>query len=143
MTRIDFYILSSAEQHTAWLYCCRLVQKAWQHGHQVFICCEDDASCQAVNDLLWTFRPDSFLPHSLASEAGKTTDTICIGTANQLGEHCDVLVNLCRETPPQFSRFKRLSEIVFQQPEWLNASRQRYSAYQQRGYPLHKHDVAA
>lgn len=143
MTRINFYILPEAELRSAWSYSCRLVQKAWQRGHRVFICCEDKQQCQQLDDLLWSFQGESFLPHSLASAADAADDAICIGTAEQMGEHCDVLVNLCRDTPAQFSRFRRLTEIVCQQPEWLAASRQRYSNYQHRGYPLHKHQIAA
>jgi len=43
--------------------------------------------------------------------------------------------------PPFFSRFERVAEIVTQDPQFLEALRNSWRFYKDRGYPLHKHDL--
>jgi leucyl-tRNA synthetase len=37
MTRIDFYLLPVSEPHGKLSFACRLAEKAWQSGHQVYV----------------------------------------------------------------------------------------------------------
>jgi DNA polymerase IIIc chi subunit len=69
MTRVDFYVLEppSAAGHDRMM--CRIVEKAWQQGHGVYVQCEDDAQARAFDDLLWQFQDTSFVPHALADQA--------------------------------------------------------------------------
>ena len=52
------------------------------------------------------------------------------------GDHQGLLLNLSKTTPPYFSRFERLSEVVIQEQESLQSSRERFSFYKSRGYPI-------
>lgn len=139
MTRVDFYILQQGGRQAALNYACRLAEKAFLKGHRCYICV-DEPDMTTVDELLWQFRADSFVPHALA---GRDDGHIAIGTEHHTGEHCDVMINLTTAVPSTFSRFKRLAEIVSQDEPWLSASRGRYSHYRQAGYPLHNHPIAA
>ena len=141
MTRIDFYIVSSTGVHAAIAFSCRLAEKAWRSGHRVLLHCDNSQQASELDEQLWQFKPESFLPHSRDLESN-TAVAICHGGKNApMGDHCDLLINLANELPEQFSRFKRLAEVVDQRRESLEASRQRYSFYKRRGYPLHSHNV--
>jgi DNA polymerase-3 subunit chi len=49
-------------------------------------------------------------------------------------------VNLHAQTPPFFSRFERLAEIVG--IDDAEAGRERYRFYRERGYELRAHDMS-
>ncbi|MBQ0760906.1 MAG: DNA polymerase III subunit chi [Gammaproteobacteria bacterium] len=138
MTRIDFHILSLSSSEAAMHYACRLTEKAWRAGHQVYLHCDDVDATEALDAMLWQYRDESFIPHS---RHPADENPVLVGCGDHAGEHCDVLVNLAKEVPAFFSRFKRLAEIVDQQDSNLSASRERYSFYKNRGYPLKTHTI--
>ncbi|WP_320837601.1 DNA polymerase III subunit chi [Zhongshania sp.] len=138
MTKVDFYILSQGTASAAMLYACRLAEKAYRSGHEVYIHCEDSAAADTLNQQLWGFRDESFIPHSCHPG---DNNPVLVGCGDYAGDHCDVLINTAQETPTFFSRFQRLAEIVSKDEASLQASRQRYSFYKNRGYPLHSHTI--
>lgn len=139
MTRVDFYILPQADDEARWLFACRLVDKAWRLGNRLLVHTASHAIAQHLDELLWTFRTDSFLPHALLP-AGKTTP-VHIGWGEDSTHHHDLLINLGDSIPGFFSRFERVAEIVTQQPQQLADSRERYRFYRERGYELHINDM--
>lgn len=143
MTQVDFYIVGNGGIDAALLFASRLAQKAWARGHGVRLVARDDTERQQLRDTLWQFDPESFLPHCDDSEK-------CIAHAVQTGTDAaaahsqfDVLINLGREVESGFSRYHRVAEIVCQDSDWLQASRDRYRFYRDRGHPLNRHEVSA
>ncbi len=142
MTRVDFYVLAAGGVDAALHYSCRLSEKALRRGHRIYIHLADAEQVQALDELLWSFSADSFLPHARAGSDGADTAPVVLGnTENDAAGHSDVLINLSGETPAFFSHFRRVAEIVCQDPAWLRAARSRYKFYSDRGYPLAKHDI--
>jgi DNA polymerase-3 subunit chi len=151
MTRIDFYILQDTASDARWHFTCRLVDKALRSGHKVLITVDTPAEAQHLDDLLWSFKPETFIPHEIFDAQASTPSAIdTTGAAvaitttaladHQLHEHRGLLINLGREIPPWFSRFERLSEIVIQEPDILKNTRDHFSFYRERGYPIeHRH----
>jgi len=139
MTRIDFYILPATEPEDRFQFACRLVDKAAQNGHSIYIHTRNEADSKQLDDQLWQFRADSFIPHSLVSE--QSNGRIEIGHDADPAHHHDVLINLAHEVPLFFSRFQRVSEIVVQEEDVVRATRKHYAFYKERGYPLHNHDM--
>lgn len=138
MTRIDFHIIPAVQTNDRLAYAARLVTKARSRQHQVLLAVDDADQAQQLSDVLWGLSPDSFLPHSLLE--GEAED-VQIGWHDHPGQHHDVLINLASELPDYFSRFERVFEVVSQEPTVLDATRQRYRFYQDRGYPLNRHDL--
>ena len=62
-----------------------------------------------MDEQLWSFRPDAFLPHSL--HQSKPNDVIVCGWEEDPSPHQDLLVNLSNDTPAFFSRFKPRSTV--------------------------------
>lgn len=142
MTQVDFYVLTSGGVSAALQYTCRLTEKAWRMGHDIYIHTPDANLAEQLDELLWSFSPESFLPHARSEASSETArERVLIGSDAPAG-HSDVLVNLTQEIPPFFSRFHRVAEIVCQEPAWLAAGRERYRFYSDRGYPLAKHDIS-
>lgn len=143
MTRIDFYILEQQHAEARQRFACRLAEKAWRQGNKVYIHTESAEQSQRLDELLWTFSADSFVPHSLDNDAAADTVPVHIGHGDEPRHHDEVLINLAPEVPLFFSRFKRVAELVDQHEETRNKGRQRFRFYRDRGYPLENHTINA
>lgn len=152
MTRIDFYILAASEQHEADVFACKLAEKAYKKNHKILLVAKDQAHAAQIDQLLWSFRESSFVPHQQTPDAATSNQDatpiescpIAISYAQQSDpyqQHHDVLINLSQSLLTGFSRFERCIEIVVQEPTVLDATRQNYKFYKSRGYPLHQHDM--
>lgn len=139
MTRIDFYILQQTEVTARHHFTCRLVEKVVAQGNRVMIATENEAETQSIDDLLWCFRPESFVPHR--SSQSNVPAPVLVSHDSDDPDHHDVLVNLRHEIPTQFSRFQRLLEVVVQTPDILRITRNHYTFYKSRGYQLSNHKI--
>lgn len=139
MTKVAFYVLQFGHLHTQELVACRLAEKAYLQGRQVFIHVPDQVAVDRVDDLMWTFQQGSFLPHSTDVEA--TAPALIVGCVEPNVQRDDVLISLCPETPGYFSRFEQVIEIVANDEAAKAAGRARYSHYQTRGYELTTHKL--
>ncbi|MCX2981918.1 DNA polymerase III subunit chi [Halieaceae bacterium IMCC14734] len=134
MTEVDFYILSEDSSDARQSFACRLTDKAFKQGRRVYIHTADEASAKHLDQLLWDFRPQSFLPHCLASSTAD--EPIVIGCSDSPGNHSDVLINLALQVPDFVGRFERVTEVVTQAPEIREPLRQSARYYKDRGYPV-------
>ncbi len=140
MTRIDFYVLADSNVDSRLEFACRLTQKAQHMGSRVYIAVDDKQQAQHLDQLLWTFRPESFVPHDCEGEAALQTPVL-VGFGEDCSDHHDLLINLKSNIPDYFSRFERLVEIVCQQEQVLTQTREHFAFYRERGYPIQSHDM--
>ena len=143
MTRVDFYLAQTGKRKQMLNTACRLAEKASRQGHHIFIHTDDETQAQQVDELLWTFRQTSFVPHSLAA-AGTVpskTDKVVIGHDHDPEFKHDVMINLSSSIPDFFSRFERVAEIVSGDENQRNEARERFKFYRDRGYELNTHNI--
>lgn len=138
MTRIDFHFNAPDKLQ----YACRLVRKVYRTGQRVIVYGEP-AAIAAFDRALWTFSALEFIPHVGAADplAAQTPVVLCSDATDP--PHEDVLVNLARATPPFFSRFERMVEVVTADDDDRAQARARWRFYRDRGYPLQSHDLSA
>ena len=141
MTKIDFYVLPDDGSLPIEVAIGRMAEKASARGHQVFIQTENEQRTHQLDEALWTFRPSSFLPHSLATDA--SLEQVIIGHQDPPMACSDVIINVTRSIPGCFSRFGRMAEIVTHDEAAIAASRDAWRFYRDRGYPLAKHELRA
>jgi len=145
MTDIDFYILDNDMPLGRERIACRLAEKVYRLGRSVLIHTASATDSHRLDDLLWTFRDGSFVPHALAGQAvepqkpGAATPVI-ISHDDNPPDFSDVLINLATEVPLFFSRFDRVTEIIGQQDKV--SGRERFRFYRDRGYPLKSHNIS-
>ncbi len=140
MTRIDFYLLADTSNEQRYIFACRLAQKASKQGHRVYIHTESAEQSQTLDDLLWSFSPTSFVPHTAVANECKNNPVYINHSGDPLDIH-DVVINLSSQTPDCFARFERLAELVNQDNDIKVAGRERFKFYKSRGYPLHTHKM--
>jgi len=142
MARIDFYILNQAGQHSRQTFACRLAEKAYRLNNTVHIHTGNRGDADRLNELLWTFRDGSFVPHERLSATDQTSEApITIGCEDEQVEARDLLINLCDEVPPCAEAFPRVAELVTSDDDCKQLSRRRFAAYREKGHTLETHKV--
>ncbi len=139
MTEVGFYILGEEAAYDRLALVCRIVEKAYNGGHRVYIHCADPQQARRVDELLWSFKQNSFVPHAM--DAVDEPSPVHIGYADEPSNegHEDVLINLAETIPDFFSRFHRLAEVVDNGNR--EVGREHYRFYRERGYPLQDHRI--
>lgn len=138
MTKIDFYQIDQ-EDHL--LFACRLIDKIFQQGHTVHVHTRNLTESESLDDMLWSFRPEHFIPHAIAEVTEQDEDTPIMISHEVEPIHQDVLVNLSDAVPDFFSRFTRVAEVVPLDENSRQAARVNYKFYQDRGYSLDYHKL--
>jgi len=140
MIRVDFYLLTDSSQEARQLFACRLAEKAYQKKHQIYILVNSMAAAEQLDQLLWTFQDDSFLPHEIYSQNTPLSAPIQIGTSGYPAT-CDTLFNLTSALPDNIEHFSRIIEIVPNNENERQQARDRFRLYRQKGYSLQTHNI--
>ncbi|WP_421684168.1 DNA polymerase III subunit chi [Stutzerimonas urumqiensis] len=133
MPRIEFYVLPSSTDEGRLRAACQLAAKAWRQGLGVFLRGEHDDQCAELDELLWRFKAECFVPHARLID--DDTAPVLIGSDTPpAGFGSGLLVNLNTRLPTDIDRYSRVIEIVNQSPALLAACRENFRQYRQRGY---------
>lgn len=141
LPEVDFYILSGDSPMQLRQFCCRLAEKAWKLGNNIFVKVEDDNEARLLDDAMWTYTDISFLPHDTQDADNSKETPIIIGTLEPEG-NIDLLINLCASLPEKTNYYKRIAELVNDEAVIKAEGRKRYAHYNQLGYPLQHHNLA-
>ena len=75
--RVDFYHLAATPLERALP---RIAERVVDGGGRLLVVAADEALLARLDTHLWNFRPDSFLPHGLAGQAGEADQPILLST---------------------------------------------------------------
>lgn len=129
---IRFYELSSAKfQADPLLLVAKIAQKAFETQASCVILATDEAQAMALDEKLWSYIDDAFLPHQIA---GQEDDDECPVLIVVPGFTCpirDVTINLRSVSPTQFGI--RLLEIIPLDEAEKNIARARFKAFVNAG----------
>ena len=140
--KVCFYPLRQGNTQEFLVFACRLVDKASQLGHRVHLLVRDENQLNQLDELLWQFRADSFIPHQRLSEDQEAIDTlVTLGTETRLPKARDVLINLAGTVWDQHQQFPDIREIIPASEEERVLGRQRYRFYQEQGYAVETRQI--
>lgn len=141
MARVDFYVLPAAGEAERRRFACRLTEKAYRLDHAVRILAPDPEAMRQMDDLLWTWREGSFVPHEVLNpdRPPESPVTICCDEADVDG--IDLLINLCDTLPETADAFPRIAEIVTSDEDQRLKGRERFAAYRDQGHELETHKL--
>ncbi|MEM7250917.1 MAG: DNA polymerase III subunit chi [Pseudomonadota bacterium] len=141
LPRVDFYVMKQpgpdARGHTT----CRLAERAWKAGHTVLIRIPDANTADRIDDLLWTFRQDAFVPHAKLNGGDPPREPVLIGIADAPTAGADVLINLGEDVPLGFADFARVAEVISGDDTVKAQGRERYRFYRDQGCEVNTHNV--
>lgn len=138
MTRIDFYSNAESKLQVA----CQLVAKAVRERLPVLVYAPDQTTARSFDRMLWTYQAIGFVPHCLSSDALSAETPVVIASDDYEVAHHRVILNLHVDSPPGFSRFERLVEIVGADDDDRQRARGRFRFYRDRGYEIRHFDLA-
>lgn len=142
MSQIDFYVLAASGEIARHQFACRLAEKAYRLENRVHIRVTDAETVQRLDDLLWTFRDGSFVPHEVSdSGSAVAASPVTIGYDALTSQPPDLLINLGDTIPDGTSSFPRVAEVVTSDEESKVQSRERFVHYRDQGHTLNTHKL--
>jgi DNA polymerase-3 subunit chi len=140
-TRVDFYILDAVEPASRLNFACRLTEKAYGLNNRVYAHTATPGDAKRLDEMLWTFRQGSFVPHQLLTDAGKGRAPISIGTNAKSEDNGDLLINLTEAIPEFAKGFKRVAEIISGDEQSRQIGRERFKSYRELGIEPEIHQI--
>lgn len=128
---VDFYVIKESSAIKSLQFACTLIEQAYQQQQRVYIHTASLADAERLDNLLWTFRDDSFIPHNIYLASDQQPPQVRIGFG-ETAPSSDVLINLTDKIPPFFQQFNRVIEIVFDDPVVQQLARERYKQYRDK-----------
>ena len=143
MKKVDFYILNDAGKLPAWRFLCTLIEKAYSDQESVFVYTASKTDAEFLDNLLWTYKEDSFLPHHLVEVEAEANITAPITISYQQAppKSVAVLVNLSPEIPVFYECGNRIIEIVFSDATVQQLARERFRQYREKNCELTTHKI--
>lgn len=114
-----------------------ITMKAWQSGKRVAIRVPDKKEAARLDDLLWTFHPDVFLPHGMAGDKNDARQPVLLnsGQGNENDAEILILTHGCTEN--DLSPYGMVCEMLDGRVEsQITEARQRWKAYKDSGHDL-------
>lgn len=140
MSQVVFYIIKEQQVNHAGVseqlaYACSLACYFYLQNKKVFIYTDSQQDAFDVDEYLWQFDGDSFVPHNLLGEGPR------FGTPVEISWHAPIhprpiLINLSTETPDFAINFQQIVDFVPFSEELKIAARTRYSSYKKMGLSL-------
>lgn len=140
MAEVSFYILPTESLQDRYLFACKLIEKAYRSGCFCYVLTDSAEQSRIIDDLLWTFRAGSFIPHQIyIGELPELEKVILIGSLDAPENWQQTLFNLSSRYPELESQTGRILEILDNSETTKEAGRNRYRQYQQSGMKITTH----
>jgi len=154
MPQVDFYLLEESAHQAEQHFVCRLIAQLYRNKQSAYLHVEDPLHAEQIDQLLWDFRADAFIPHEIipqedtsqaasSQEKNPVYSPVLIGYAPDTSHQADVLINLAKEIPAFYARFARLAEIVPGNEDKRALLRKHYRFYKDQNCELKTHDISA
>ena len=138
MPKIDFYVLT---QMNRFAFAAKLIEKAHQQQHRVYVHTDTKLIAEQLDQLLWTYREEAFLPHNLYGDKEEPQPPIQIGYGVTQTEHNDILLNLSDHVPAFHQQFQRILEIVTNDATLQQIAREHYRLYREQNFEITTHKL--
>ena len=140
MPRADYYLVGKPRfREDPLRLVCELARKAHDAGQWTLVLARDQAQAEALDDLLWAFDEDAYVPHQLAGDEEDDLAPVLIATPAMDVPMRPLLINL-REAAVDGS-FERVLVVVPADESARGPLRERWKAYKARGFELNKYDM--
>ena len=105
--KVDFYVYELSDYQFYQRLVCNLVEEAYIQENNILLLCENEQSCENLDELLWTFKDVSFIPHEKKLKNKILTQHIHITKKKQ----SLILMNLTYSFPDSFETYDRVIEM--------------------------------
>lgn len=138
-TQVMFYLLAQEDHEDAMtaslLQACFQAAYFYRQGQRVFIFTNDQQQAHLVDELLWSFEPDSFVPHNLVGEGPKNGAAVEISWQAPTNRR-PTLINLTSTVPNFANQFSQIVDFVPTDEALKQQARERFKSYRQHGFQV-------
>ncbi len=139
MPRAEFHLAEAPRYRDDPLrLACELAHELFAGGETAVILARSLEQAEQLDEKLWEFDDDAFVPHQIAGDEDDAITPVLIVPPDATAPARNVAINL-RDTAA-LDGFARVLEIVPADPAQREDSRRRWKAYQQAGFALKKCD---
>lgn len=139
--RIDFYVLEADATDGRLRLACKIIDRAYRSGHTAYLWARDDHETNLLDDLLWTFSQNSFVPHSRNNHNSDLTTPVHIGHHPPQSGSAEVVVSVADRPVEDYSNFLRIAEVVGFGEAEKQSGRSRFKFYRNQGLELETHRI--
>ena len=142
--RADFYMIAGKPQYVAQplLLVCKLAAKAVESAQPCLIYCDSAEQADFLDDLLWEFDPDAFVPHQIVGieddDDVDDTPVLIVPPGVDAGMR-PLVINLRSTLPPD--GYQRVLEIVPAEESAREPARKRWLEYKRLGLELKRNEM--
>lgn len=141
MPRADFYLIAKPRFRDDPLrLVCVLARRAHDSGASTLVLARDMAQAEALDDALWAFDPDAYIPHQIAgTDEDDDITPVLIATPDRDIPGRAMVINL-RDAAVELA-CERVLEVVPADESARGPLRERWKQYKARGFEVNKHDM--
>lgn len=133
-TDIRFYHLTATPVERALPL---LLEKALSAGFRVVVKVADEGMLEILNTRLWTYDPNSFLPHGGPADGSPADQPIYLTTGEENPNSATLLAITDGSTPANLSGYRRVLDLFDgSDAQAVQAARERWKAYKSAGGEL-------
>jgi DNA polymerase III subunit chi len=139
--RADFYLIAKPRFADDPLrLVCELAKRCHGTGKPTLILCRDGEQAEALDQALWEFDDDAYLPHQVAGlDEDDEITPILLATPDADVADRPLVINL--RDAAFGGQCERVLEVVPADPAAREPLRQRWRDYKARGYEMFKHEM--
>lgn len=129
--QIVFYELPDKDPQMIVRASCKLVSEYYRAHSHVHILTADESTLTTIDEMLWNYPANSFVPHMRASatQHGCLVTIECSSSFEGLGA---VLINHTWDVPECIEQFERVCEFVLQHPRVKEQARSKFVRYREQ-----------
>jgi len=140
MPRADFYLIAKPRfRDDPLLLVCELAKRAFESGQRALILARSADQADALDEKLWEFDEQAFIPHQIAGDDDDAITPLLIVAPGTTTADRALVINLRDECAPGL--FERVLEVVAADEAQRLGSRERWKTYKAAGFEVNKHDM--
>ncbi len=140
MPKADFYLIGKPRfSSDPSLLVCELAKRAYAADLPTLILVRSVEDAELLDDKLWAFEDDAFVPHQIAGQDEDDVTPILIVPPGAVVASRSLIINLRDECAS--GEFDTVKEVVPADPRERDGSRERWAEYRRRGFDVRKFDM--
>ena len=130
--KVDFYVYELSDYQFYQTLVCNLVEEAYNQENNILLLCENEESCETLDELLWTFKDVSFIPHEKKLNNKILTQHINLTKK----KHSLILMNLTYSFPDFLETHDRVIEMSGYDEDSRQKARLNFKRYKTMNFEI-------
>jgi len=130
--KVDFYVYELSDYQFYQRLVCNLVEEAYNQENNILLLCENEESCETLDELLWTFKDVSFIPHEKKLNNKILTQHINLTKK----KHSLILMNLTYSFPDFLETHDRVIEMSGYDEDSRQKARLNFKRYKTMNFEI-------